>query len=135
MWISTPVTVFNTHIMFRNVLLLLALVVLVAESRRMKLVPKWRRIPGGLTRTAFGARGIWGVNKNDDIFHWRGGKWHHIKGKLVHISSGRHVWGVNRQDNIYRYLGGHRWKHIGGKLTNVSFASIIPLARAWPLPK
>ena len=34
----------------------------------VQVTAKWVRIPGGLTRISKGKAGVWGVNKNQDIF-------------------------------------------------------------------
>ena len=71
---------------------------------------------------SYGGAGIWGVNRAQNIYTWKGRRWHHIRGKLTHIAvGGTQVWGVNRHHHIYRYLGGHRWQRISGGLTNVSY--------------
>ena len=93
----------------------------ISYTGTWKILAKWRRLPGALIVCSTGGAGVWGVNRGHNIYRWIGRGWRHIRGKLAHIAvGGTQVWGVNKHHNIYMYLGGHKWKHIGGKLTNVS---------------
>jgi len=85
---------------------------------------KWEKVPGGLTRISKGNSGVWGVNKDDDIFKLNddGSSWTRISGQLVQVSSGASVWGVNRGGNIYKY-NGNGWLQISGQLVNVAVSN------------
>lgn len=66
------------------------------------------KIPGLLKHVAAGKAGIWGVNRNDDIyFSPDKSTWKHIPGKLKQIDSGFEniVYGVNSNDDIYCRTG------------------------------
>ena len=46
----------------------------------------WKVVSGSLTHVSSG-KSVWGVNKKDDIFRYRGdNKWTRIPGKLVNVS-------------------------------------------------
>merc|ERR1719265_1232740 len=96
-----------------------------ACSTQTGIEATWQQIQGGLTRVSKGNSGVWGVNKNDEIFKLNvdGNSWTKINGGLVQVSSGAAVWGVNRYDDIFRYLGNNQWQHIAGKLTNVDVSN------------
>ncbi|XP_063689674.1 lectin L6-like [Bolinopsis microptera] len=80
----------------------------------------WQNIPGRLTKISKGDSGVWGVDKNDNIYQL---KWTKIAGGLVQVSSGASVWGVTKTDAIYKYLGDDKWQQIPGKLTNVDVSN------------
>ena len=70
----------------------------------------WERIPGDLKQVEIGKFGVFGVNKNGDIWYRvgthnnpnsSGTNWQKLYGKLKHISSGHSTaWGVNDSDAI-----------------------------------
>ncbi|KAL5251916.1 hypothetical protein ACHWQZ_G014899 [Mnemiopsis leidyi] len=93
----------------------------VQKAVQTAITAAWEQIPGGLTRISNGQSGVWGVNKNDNIYKLNadGASWTQISGGLVQVSSGASVWGVNRHDNIYKYLGNNKWQQIPGGLTNI----------------
>lgn len=72
-----------------------------------------------MVRITHGSSGVWALDAAGKIYYWNGG-WKQVRGRLVHISSGKSVWGVNKNGDIYRYRGANRWTHIGGKLIDVS---------------
>ena len=92
------------------------------------LVGIWRQYSGQLTCVSKGKSGVWGVNRNDDIYQQNGESWQSVPGKLVQISSGSEVWGVNRSDEIYRYKGNNAWQRISGALKNVD---VSDQGRVW----
>ncbi|KAI8505091.1 hypothetical protein Bbelb_172000 [Branchiostoma belcheri] len=96
----------------------------------------WQRVSGGLKFVSVGRSGVWGVNRNDQIYYRTGtyrdeasagSGWVRIDGALKQISSGDNiVWGVNSNDNIYIRQGicwsspsGTSWRNIPGKLKQV----------------
>ena len=92
------------------------------------LVGNWSQYSGLLTCVSKGKSGVWGVNRNDDIYQQNGESWQSVPGKLVQISSGSEVWGVNRSDEIYRYKGNNAWQRISGALKNVD---VSDQGRVW----
>ena len=99
----------------------------------------WENIPGGLKQIEIGAMGVFGVNRNDQIYYRvgthnnpnsSGSGWQHLPGGLKHISSGKlTVWGVNSSDDIYKMINisfdadgniQFQWQHFSGKLKNIS---------------
>ncbi|XP_019615747.1 PREDICTED: uncharacterized protein LOC109463383 isoform X2 [Branchiostoma belcheri] len=96
----------------------------------------WQRVSGGLKFVSVGRSGVWGVNRNDQIYYRTGtyrdeasagSGWVRIDGALKQISSGDNiVWGVNSNDDIYIRQGicwyspgGTSWRNIPGKLKQV----------------
>ena len=80
------------------------------EIYRLKEDTTWMRIPGGLKHVTAGKAGIWGANRNDDIYFMTSLDtliWKHIPGKLKQIDSGfgNIVYGVNSNDDIYCRTG------------------------------
>ena len=92
----------------------------------------WSLYSGLLTCVSKGKSGLWGVNRNDDIYQHDGQSWQSVSGKLVQISSGSEVWGVNRSDEIYRYKGNSAWQRISGALKNVD---VSDEGRVWGVDK
>ncbi|KAI8480726.1 hypothetical protein Bbelb_415190, partial [Branchiostoma belcheri] len=106
---------------------------------RVTVDPAWRSVDGLLKFVSVGSRGVWGVNRNDDIFYRSGtlenkassgSGWVKIEGKLKQISSGHSVWGVNANDDIFIRQGvtstnptGTDWLHVGGKLKQLDVSS------------
>ena len=73
--------------------------------------------PGALKRVAVGPYGVWGVNRDGNIYKKTSNSWEHVGGELQDISVGRNsVWGVN---DIHIRVGGGGWQHIQGKLKQV----------------
>ena len=68
---------------------------------------KWIRIAGSLKHVTTGEAGVWGVNKDDNIFFRTGLTWRRIPGKLKQIDSGTSliVYGVNSKDDIFCRAG------------------------------
>ncbi|XP_078666203.1 uncharacterized protein LOC144908469 isoform X3 [Branchiostoma floridae x Branchiostoma belcheri] len=106
---------------------------------RVTVDPEWRSVDGLLKFVSVGSRGVWGVNRDDDIFYRSGtlenkassgSGWVKIEGKLKQISSGHSVWGVNANDDIFIRQGvtstnptGTDWLHVGGKLKQLDVSS------------
>ena len=71
----------------------------------------WMQTDGKLKHVTVSPRGfVWGVNRNDEVFHRQGitncnvdgSFWKQIDGSLKQISNGRSgVWGVNANDQIF----------------------------------
>ena len=80
----------------------------------------WQAYPGALKQVAVGPYGVWGVNRDGNIYKKTSNSWEHVSGELQDISVGRNsVWGVNRNDDIHMRVGGGGWQHIQGKLKQV----------------
>ncbi|XP_019623528.1 PREDICTED: tectonin beta-propeller repeat-containing protein 1-like [Branchiostoma belcheri] len=93
--------------------------------------PAWRSVDGLLKFVSVGSRGVWGVNRDDDIFYRSGtlenkassgSGWVKIEGKLKQISSGHSVWGVNANDDIF-IRQDPEWRSVDGLLKFVSVGS------------
>jgi len=88
---------------------------------------KWEKVPGALKGISKGISGVWGVNRNDDIYQLNrdGESWAQMSGKLVQVSSGESVWGVNSAGNIYykKYNWRNSWELIPGNLYNVAVSN------------
>ncbi|WP_299496195.1 tectonin domain-containing protein [uncultured Shewanella sp.] len=78
---------------------------------------------GQLTHVSVGSDGTaWGVDHNDDIYHFSQNQWQPIDGKLKQISVGNHayIWGVDANNDIFQWQEGQGWAHISGKLASIS---------------
>ena len=84
---------------------------------------------GRLRHISAGQAGVWGVNRNQNIYYRAKKRWLHVGGKLKQIDSGPRgiVCGVNKYDNIYcrlqvssRCRQGRRWVRVPGKLKYIS---------------
>ncbi|KAM5132381.1 fish-egg lectin-like [Mantella aurantiaca] len=76
-------------------------------------------IPGKLKQIDAGAGEVYGVNSNDDIYHWVENNWKLVPGKLIHVSVGpAGVWGVNSVNNIYK-MQDNEWMMVTGLLKQV----------------
>ncbi|XP_035694513.1 uncharacterized protein LOC118428529, partial [Branchiostoma floridae] len=101
---------------------------------------RWAPIDGSLKFVSVGGCGVWGVNKDDDVYYrigtylgenHPGTEWLKVDGKLKQISSGYGiVWGVNANNNVYVREGfnggrpqGSSWTQMDGLLTMVSVSS------------
>nr|ABY28359.1 tachylectin-like protein [Branchiostoma belcheri tsingtauense] len=101
--------------------------------------PAWSSVDGLLKFVSVGSKGVWGVNRHDDIYYRSGTSengassgsgWVKIEGKLKQISSGHSVWGVNANDDIFIRQGvtstnptGTGWLQIAGKLKQLDVSS------------
>jgi len=101
---------------------------------------KWTKINGNLKQIEVGNMGVFGINKNDDIFYRVGSmenrfystgfSWQRLSGKLKQISVGStSVWGVNAEDEIFEMQNisydlegkiNFKWKRIPGALKYLS---------------
>ena len=88
--------------------------------------PMFEQVGGKLVQVSVSKKDhVWGVNRNDEIYHRANGSWHKQGGALTNISVGpAGVWGCNRNHDIYYRKGtygdvdsnGSGWEHVGGKL-------------------
>lgn len=86
---------------------------------------QFTELPGNgvVEQASIGSDGtIWATNGNNDIFIYSNNGWHHIGGKLKHVSTGEwhHVWGVNSSNNIFYWDHHYGWRGVGGTLKNIS---------------
>ncbi|XP_066270827.1 uncharacterized protein [Branchiostoma lanceolatum] len=114
-------------------------VISLALLGRTTADPTWKLIDGLLKFVSVGSKGVWGVNRNDDIYYRSGtledgeasgSGWVNIAGKLKQISSGHSVWGVNANDDIFIRQGltasnptGTSWLNVAGKLKQLDVSS------------
>ncbi|XP_075046063.1 uncharacterized protein LOC142106910 [Mixophyes fleayi] len=76
-------------------------------------------MPGELKQVDAGSGEVYGVNKNDNIYHWESNKWKQLSGKLSHVTVGpAGVWGVNSGTNVYKWQD-NKWVHMSGALKQV----------------
>ncbi|XP_075047409.1 uncharacterized protein LOC142107719 [Mixophyes fleayi] len=76
-------------------------------------------IPGNLKQVDAGAGKVYGVNDNDNIYHWENNEWKHLPGKLSHVTVGpAGVWGVNSGNSIYKWQN-NNWFNVSGLLKQV----------------
>ena len=81
---------------------------------------EWQLYPGGLKQVEVGPFGVWGVNKDDNIFKKTSKSWDKVPGALKDISVGKNsVWGTSGRYNIYKRVGDGNWQHVEGKLRQV----------------
>ena len=72
-------------------------------------------------KVAVGSSHVWGINNAHAIWKKTRLNWEKVAGKLKDISVGKDsVWGVNKKDNIYMRTGESNWRHILGKMKQVS---------------
>ena len=75
----------------------------------------WKHSLGHLNHVSVGPAGVWGANRDDNIYHLSGtyqnaaafgNAWSPVLGYLVQLEVGSdHVWGVNSRNEIYHRLG------------------------------
>ncbi|XP_075046944.1 fish-egg lectin-like [Mixophyes fleayi] len=76
-------------------------------------------IPGNLKQVDAGAGEVYGVNNDDNIYHWVNNGWIQMPGKLSHVTVGpAGVWGVNSGNNIYKWQD-NNWVLVTGLLKQV----------------
>ena len=51
------------------------------------LTSNWQKLPGVLTRISKGDSGIWGVNRDEEIYKKDSSTWTKVGGRLVQIST------------------------------------------------
>ncbi|KAM5132380.1 fish-egg lectin-like isoform 2-T2 [Mantella aurantiaca] len=62
---------------------------------------------------------VYGVDDNDNVYHWEDYNWKQIPGKLTHVSVGpAGVWGVNRENILFKMKDGV-WMRVAGLLKQV----------------
>ncbi|CAH1240065.1 VCAN [Branchiostoma lanceolatum] len=106
----------------------------------------WQWISGGLKFVSTGAAGVWGANRNNDVFYRvgthgneasAGTGWAHIAGKrLKQVSSGDNiVWGVDTSNDVFIREGigasspsGTGWRQVPVKLKQVEASPRFELA-------
>lgn len=82
---------------------------------RLKWGKKWTRVPGKLKYISCGEYGIWGVNKENEVYFREGVtrsnpsglKWRRVGGRLRQIEAGKdgQVWGVGTSGRVYVRTG------------------------------
>ncbi|XP_066278495.1 lectin L6-like isoform X2 [Branchiostoma lanceolatum] len=69
----------------------------------------WQRINGKLKMVNVSptSNAVWGVDRNNAIFKWKGSRWQNIRpGKLTFVSVGKSgVWGVDSDGKVYYRTG------------------------------
>ncbi|XP_078659643.1 uncharacterized protein LOC144904556 isoform X2 [Branchiostoma floridae x Branchiostoma belcheri] len=101
----------------------------------------WTSVEGLLKFVSVGSSGVWGVNRNDNVFYregslentaFSGSDWLLINDgvTLTQISSGHNVWGVSASGNIYIRQGvtstnptGTAWLQVAGGLKQLDVSS------------
>jgi len=86
----------------------------------------YTRIPGALVMCSVVNRNdVWGVNGNDDAFHWNGSEWTWIPGKIVDIAAsedGSKVVAVTRGGAVF-YRRGNEWVHFPGLVSRMAISN------------